>query len=150
MSTKVKTRRKVALLVETSRSYGRGALRGIARFAQTRGNWSLLHQEMTIDVELPDWLQESEVHGVIARVDARTIELRADLGAQRLAGGQPEVHAQRADPHLLRRDRAPVEPSRWKFSSPPRTLTSAPSKVNPDFSSKTTAETSPPFVSVTD
>ena len=98
MATKVKTRRKVALLVETSRSYGRGVLRGIARFAQTRSNWSLLHQEMTIDVELPDWVQESEVHGVIARVDARTIEpLRrlsvpcVDVRCSRHFDGVPQV-----------------------------------------------------------
>lgn len=73
MLPKSKTPRKVALLVETSRSYGRDLLRGIARFSQTRSNWSLLHQEMTIDALLPDWIRESKVSGVIARVDARTI-----------------------------------------------------------------------------
>ncbi|QDU93821.1 Xylose operon regulatory protein [Lignipirellula cremea] len=75
-----KTRRRVALLVETSRSYGRDLLRGIALFARTRSNWSLLHQEMTIDVLLPEWMQESAIHGVIARVDTRTIEPLRRLG----------------------------------------------------------------------
>lgn len=70
----VKTPRKVALLVETSRSYGRGLLRGIAHFARTRNNWTLLHQEMTIDIHLPDWMKESTIDGVIARVDPRTID----------------------------------------------------------------------------
>ena len=74
MSPRVKNPRKVALLVETSRSYGRDLLRGIALFARTRGNWALLHQEMTIDIVLPEWMKESAIDGVIARVDARTID----------------------------------------------------------------------------
>lgn len=74
MPPKVIAPRKVALLVETSRSYGRDLLRGIALFARTRTNWSLLHQEMTIDMLLPQWMKESAVDGVIARVDTRTIE----------------------------------------------------------------------------
>ncbi len=80
MPTRIKTRRKVALLVETSRSYGRGVLRGIAGFARTRSNWSLLHQEMTIDVLLPQWMKESAIDGVIARVDTRTIDPLRQLG----------------------------------------------------------------------
>ena len=80
MPTKVKTRRRVALLVETSRAYGRHLLRGIAKFAQTRSNWSLLHQEMTIDVRLPQWMKESVINGVIARVDTQTIDPIRHLG----------------------------------------------------------------------
>lgn len=80
MAAKVKRRRKVALLVETSRSYGRDVLRGIADFARTRSNWSLLHQEMTIDVLLPDWMRDAKIDGVIARVDTRTIDPLRRLG----------------------------------------------------------------------
>ena len=80
MPLRVKTPRKVALLVESSRSYGRNLLRGIALFARTRGNWSLLHQEMTIDVVLPEWMKESAIDGVIARVDTRTIDPLRQLG----------------------------------------------------------------------
>lgn len=79
MATKVKHRRKVALLVETSRSYGRDLLRGIAHFARARSNWSLLHQEMTIDVTLPKWMKESGIDGVIARVDTHIIDALRDL-----------------------------------------------------------------------
>lgn len=74
MPAKVKSARKVALLVETSRSYGRDLLRGIAHYARTRSNWSLLHQEMTIDVVLPEWMKESAIDGLIARVDSRIIQ----------------------------------------------------------------------------
>ncbi len=65
---------KVALLVESSRSYGRELLRGVARFAHTRSSWSLLHQEMTIDAITPNWLKVAGVGGVIARVDSHTID----------------------------------------------------------------------------
>ncbi|MEO2019993.1 MAG: DNA-binding transcriptional regulator [Fuerstiella sp.] len=77
---KIKLRPKVALFVESSRSYGRDMLRGIALFARTRTNWSLLHQEMTIDAGLPVWLQASAISGVIGRVDTHTIEPLRTLG----------------------------------------------------------------------
>ncbi|MEP3478608.1 MAG: DNA-binding transcriptional regulator [Fuerstiella sp.] len=70
----IENRPKIALLVETSRSYGRDLLRGVALFARTRTNWSLLHQEMTIDASLPDWMVQSAISGTIARVDSHTID----------------------------------------------------------------------------
>jgi len=73
MAAKLKQRRKVVLLVESSRSYGRDLLRGIARFARTHSNWSLLHQEMTIDVQLPAWMRATEISGVIARIDTHIL-----------------------------------------------------------------------------
>lgn len=73
MPSKFATRPKIALLVESSRSYGRALLRGAALFARTRANWTLLHQEMTIDSALPDWMKSSAPDGVIARVDTHTI-----------------------------------------------------------------------------
>tara|TARA_R110002073_G_scaffold27840_3_gene89092 strand:+ start:13172 stop:14350 length:1179 start_codon:yes stop_codon:yes gene_type:complete len=70
---KSKSRPKVALIVETSRSYGRNVLRGVASFAQSRTNWSLLHQEMTLDMSLPAWLSATHIQGVIVRADKATI-----------------------------------------------------------------------------
>lgn len=68
-----RARPKVALLIESSRSYGRELLKGVALFARTRTNWSLLHQEMAIDDMPPDWLAASGVSGVIARVDSHSV-----------------------------------------------------------------------------
>jgi LacI family transcriptional regulator len=76
----MRKRPQVALIVETSRSYGRSLLRGVASFAHTRTHWSLLHQEMTIDTSLPSWITESSVSGVIARVDARNIAPLRSMG----------------------------------------------------------------------
>ena len=94
----VSSRPRVALFVESSRSYGRDLLRGISLFARTRTNWSLLHQEMTIDAGLPDWWQQSCLSGVIARVDAHTIDPLRTLGVpivdvrcRRKFAGVPQV-----------------------------------------------------------
>ena len=76
----MRKRPQVALIVETSRSYGRSLLRGVASFAHTRTNWSLLHQEMTIDTSLPSWITASSASGVIARVDARNIVPLRSMG----------------------------------------------------------------------
>ena len=48
---KQKPRPAIALLVEASRAYGRDLLRGVALFARTNTNWSLFHQEMTLDFD---------------------------------------------------------------------------------------------------
>ncbi|QDT01989.1 Xylose operon regulatory protein [Rubripirellula lacrimiformis] len=76
----IRPRPKIALMVETSRSYGRELLKGIALFARTRTNWSLMHQEMTIDAALPDWLGSASVSGAIARVDQHSVGQLSALG----------------------------------------------------------------------
>ncbi|MFH5804333.1 hypothetical protein ACG2DA_09785, partial [Alienimonas sp. DA493] len=73
-------RDNVALLIESSRSYGRELLKGVARYARTQANWSLLHQEMSIDDTPPDWLEASSVRGVIARVDDHSVGRLRALG----------------------------------------------------------------------
>ncbi|MCO8124883.1 DNA-binding transcriptional regulator [Stieleria sp. TO1_6] len=93
-----KSRPRIALLVEASRAYGRELLRGVAYFARTQVDWSLLHQEMTLDSAMPDWMRQAKVDGVIARIDTHTIEpLRAlnvpivDVRCNRKFSGVPQV-----------------------------------------------------------
>ncbi len=62
-------RYRVALLIESSRAYGRGLLRGIARYARTHGPWSLFHQERKIGDDAPNWLQKWSGDGIIARIE---------------------------------------------------------------------------------
>ena len=69
----------MALLIESSRSYGRSLLRGIAQYSRTKGNWSLLHEEMTLDAGVPHWLAGSKADGVIARVDDHIIDPLREL-----------------------------------------------------------------------
>src|SRR3954470_18048382 len=55
---------KVALLVETSSSYGRGLLRGIARYAREHGPWSFFLEPGAQEEEPPP-LRDWGVDGVI-------------------------------------------------------------------------------------
>lgn len=73
--------RHVALLVETSRETGRGILRGISRYHQEHGGWSLYFQPHGIDDSLPKWLADWHGHGIIARVnDRRAAQLLLKTG----------------------------------------------------------------------
>jgi LacI family transcriptional regulator len=64
-------RLRVALLIESSRAYGRGLLRGIADFAKAHGDWSIFHQERSLDAGPPDWFKEWRGDGVIARIETK-------------------------------------------------------------------------------
>ncbi|EMI54971.1 AraC family transcriptional regulator [Rhodopirellula sallentina] len=61
--------RQVALLIESSRAYGRGLLNGIAAYAQEQGNWSLRHQEMVINADPPEWLADWNGDGILVRAE---------------------------------------------------------------------------------
>jgi len=59
---------KVALLLETSREYGRGLLRGVVRYARHHGPWSLLISPGHFEQELPTMKWQGS--GLIARISS--------------------------------------------------------------------------------
>lgn len=61
--------RHVAILVESSRAYGRGVLRGITRYNNERGYWSTYFQPQGLGDTPPPWLEKWEGDGIIARID---------------------------------------------------------------------------------
>jgi len=63
----------IALLIESSRAYGRGLLRGIASYVRDHGHWTVFHQERGMSDEAPDWFRHWEGDGVIARIESRTL-----------------------------------------------------------------------------
>ncbi len=65
------SRRRVALLIETSRSYGRGLLRGIATYAHLRGDWSLHYVERSLEEAPPAWLRNWTGDGILARLETQ-------------------------------------------------------------------------------
>ena len=68
------TRKRVALLVESSRAYGRGLLVGIAKFAQMTDSWITTHTpERLLDEGLPSWFDAAKFDGVIIRTDRKDI-----------------------------------------------------------------------------
>ena len=74
-------RPKIALLIESSRVYGRGLLRGIAGYARTHGPWSFYYHERSLGGEAPDWMKDWRGDGIIVRADnMRLVETVRDLG----------------------------------------------------------------------
>lgn len=59
--------RSVALLIETSKTYGRGLLRGISRYVRTHRPWSIFIEERGLSDPLPAWLDGWQGDGVILR-----------------------------------------------------------------------------------
>jgi len=70
----MKKRLKIALIVESSRGYGRDVLQGIANFAQSHDNWEIVYQERTLSQGIPAWLADEQgIDGLIVRPDSRKL-----------------------------------------------------------------------------
>src|ERR671914_793790 len=61
----------IALLIETSREYGRGLLRGVSRYHQEHGPWSIYFEPHGLNEPPPSWLKNWRGDGIIARIDNR-------------------------------------------------------------------------------
>lgn len=61
----------VALLVETSREYARGLLRGVARYHQQHGPWSIFFEPHGLNDPPPRWLKHWRGDGILVRIDDR-------------------------------------------------------------------------------
>ena len=59
---------RVAVLIETSREYGRGLLQGVIRFRQENPDWSIYFQQQDLGAALPKWLTSWRGDGILARV----------------------------------------------------------------------------------
>lgn len=64
---------RVALLVESSRSYGRELLMGIAKYLRINGHWSVEFEESEPWEKVPEWFDRWKWDGVIARVQTPAI-----------------------------------------------------------------------------
>ena len=62
---------KVALLIESSRKFGREVLSGIAKYVHVHGPWSCYIEERELHGGIPDWLKQIPIDGIIARIDGR-------------------------------------------------------------------------------
>ena len=62
-------RPRVALLVESSRAYGRRTLAGIAKYLRQNRSWSIFFQEHSLCDDIPEWFSTWRGDGVIARLD---------------------------------------------------------------------------------
>ena len=65
----MRSRPHVALIVESSIAYGRGVLRGIARYLREHGPWSIFLEQRELGAALPDWIGRWDGDGIITRSD---------------------------------------------------------------------------------
>jgi len=73
--------KRVALLIETSRAYGRGLIRGAAQYNREHGGWSVYFQPHGLDDPPPEWLRSWKGDGILARIgDRACAELVLKLG----------------------------------------------------------------------
>jgi LacI family transcriptional regulator len=61
----------IALLIETSREYGRGLLQGVSRFHQEHGPWSIYFEPHGLNERPPSWLKNWRGDGILARINDR-------------------------------------------------------------------------------
>lgn len=79
--TTLRTLPKVALLIESSRKFGRDVLSGIAKYIHVHGPWSCYIEERELHGGIPDWLKQVPISGIIARIDGmRTAKELLRLG----------------------------------------------------------------------
>ena len=87
-------RPRVALLIESSRAYGRGTLAGVAKYIRDHGHWSVFLQEHFLCDELPSWFDAWDGDGIITRIENAAV---ANV-IKRLA--IPTVYVRNVPPHL--------------------------------------------------
>ena len=75
----------VAVCVDKSRSYGRGILRGIARYVETYGRWSLYIDPESAGTYSENWLRDWKGDGILAYIET------SDLARRFLRSGIPTV-----------------------------------------------------------
>lgn len=66
-------RRSVALLIETSNSYSRGVLEGVAEYVRHHERWSIFLPEQERGGTPPSWLTRWNGDGIIARIETDEI-----------------------------------------------------------------------------
>lgn len=65
----MKTVPRIALLVETSREYGRGILRGVIRYQHEHQPWSIYFKPQGLGEPPPSWLKSWRGDGILARIN---------------------------------------------------------------------------------
>ncbi len=93
------TRRRVALIVETTSAYGRRILKGIRRYVHTHQSWSIFLEHRALSTHPPRWLENWAGDGIISRITtealaqatARSHVPLVDLTDRFGSFGQPQV-----------------------------------------------------------
>lgn len=85
---------QVAVLIESSRSFGRGLIEGVARYSRLHGPWSMYFEPRGPGVAPPAWLSQWDGDGILARIDDQRMAdaiLATGLPALDLRGRLPDL-----------------------------------------------------------
>lgn len=82
--------RRVALLIEASRAYARGLVRGVAQYNREHKEWSVTFTPCGLDDPPPAWLRDWRGDGILARIGDRRMARAV------AAKGVPVVELRRA------------------------------------------------------
>lgn len=96
--------RRVALLVETSKSLGRGILLGINRYVKEHEHWSIYLEPRDLETMPPPWLATWQGDGIIARVSSPKIAeivIATSLPTVNVSSALPDLalHRVESNPH---------------------------------------------------
>ncbi len=86
-------KRRVALLVDFSRAYGRALLLGVAKFVREHHEWSVQGEEWRWTEPVPSWLRHWQGDGVIAWIEtprSAVVVRRLDVPAVDVRGAVPD------------------------------------------------------------
>jgi len=64
---------RIALIIETSRGFGRGLIEGIVQYVREHRPWSIQFEERGLEDPPPQWLKGWRGDGIIARTAARSL-----------------------------------------------------------------------------
>ena len=110
-------KKRIILLIETSRAYGRNCVLGVASYAKAHDSWNVLHFERGLTESLPSKIEEWRPDGIISRLETKetakaafalkipTVDLRGVFRPPRgaLLDTDPHATAILAAEHLLDR-----------------------------------------------
>ncbi len=99
--TKPKTRKRVAVLTETTHAAGRNMIKGIARYVREHESWSVYYAPRALEQNAPTWLKNWDGDGIIARISSEAVmdQIRqGSIPVVDLIGG---THADKAHPSVL-------------------------------------------------
>ena len=65
----VEHKRRVAVLIESSRAYGRALIDGIGRYARQEAHWTIDFEPRGLETGPPRWLKRWQGDGILVRVD---------------------------------------------------------------------------------
>ena len=61
----MRSRPHVALIIETSKQFGRSLIVGVAQYLKAHGPWSIFIEERGIEDPVPRWLFTAAIEGVV-------------------------------------------------------------------------------------